>query len=167
MLDSFVVGVVRSPFGLNGRVKVQSFSGEIDHLEELETVVLRKGTVEKKMVVEETGGAPSSFYMKFKGIETPEAAKPYTGWELVVPRDAAAYLDEDEYYVEDLRGIAVVLDGVVVGEIADVAEGGGGQLLEIALSSGGTRLVPFRNEFFGEVDMEGRKIVLLAGWMLE
>ncbi|MFA6507404.1 MAG: ribosome maturation factor RimM [Treponemataceae bacterium] len=167
MLDTFVVGVVRAVFGLNGRVKVLTFSGEIDHLEELETVVLRKDGVEKQMVIEETGGAPNSFFMKFKGIDTPEAAKSLTGWELVVSRDAAAYLDDNEFYVEDLRGIEVTLDGARIGQISDVVEGGGGQLIDIALDAGGSRLVPFRNEFFGDVDMEGRKIVLLAGWMLE
>jgi len=167
VLDTFVVGVVRAVFGLNGRVKVLTFSGEIDHLEELETVVLRKDGVEKQMVIEETGGAPNSFFMKFKGIDTPEAAKSLTGWELVVSRDAAAYLDDNEFYVEDLRGIEVTLDGARIGQISDVVEGGGGQLIDIALDAGGSRLVPFRNEFFGDVDMEGRKIVLLAGWMLE
>jgi len=167
VLDRFVVGVVRGPFGLNGRVKVQSFSGEIDHLEELESVVLRKGDVERKLMVEETGGAPSSFYMKFKGLDSPEAVKPLSGWELVVPRDEAAYLDDGEYYVEDLRGIAVLLGGVRVGTLSDVIEGGGGQLAEVALDAGGARLVPFRDEFFGEIDLERREIALLEGWILE
>lgn len=167
MVESFVVGVIRAPFGLGGRVKVQSFSGEIDHLEELESVVLRKDGAEKRLAVEETGGAPSSFFMKFKGIDTPEAAKTLAGWELIAPREAAAYLDDGEYYVEDLRGIAVLLNGARVGEVSDVVEGGGGQLVELKLDSGGTRLVPFRNEFFDDVDLEDRKIVLLEGWILE
>ncbi len=167
MVEQFVVGVVRAPFGLNGRVKVQSYSGEIDHLADLEAVVLRKGDAERRVAVEETGGAPASFFMKFKGCDTPEAAKQLAGWELVVPREAAAYLEDDEFYVEDLRGISVELGGKRVGEIADVVEGGGGQLAEVRLDAGGTRLVPFRNEFFGDVDTEGRRAVLLAGWILE
>lgn len=167
MTERFVAGVVRAPFGLRGRVKVQSYSGEIDHLEELRAVVLRKDGVERRLTVEETGGAPASFYMKFAGLDTPEAVKPLSGWELVVPREAAAYLEEGEFYVEDLRGIDVLLDGVRVGELRDVLEGGGGQLAEVALDSGGTRLVPFRDEFFGEIDAAGRKAVLRAGWILE
>ena len=167
MLENFVAGAVRSPFGLNGRVKVLSYSGEIDHLADLDVVVLRKDGVERRMTVEETGGAPSSFFMKFRGIDTPEAAKQIAGWELVVHREAAAYLDDDEFYIEDLRGLAVEFDGKRVGEISDVVEGGGGQLIELRLDAGGVRLVPFRNEFFGKIDVVGRTAVLLAGWMLE
>ncbi len=167
MVDRFVAGAVRGSFGIKGRVKVQSYSGEIDHLEELETVVLRKGDAEKRMAVEETGGSPSAFYMKFKGVDTPEAAKLLTGWELVVQRDEAAYLDDDEYYVEDLRGVAVLFGGVRIGEIGDVVEGGGGQLIEVRLDAGEARFVPFRNEFFGEVDLERREVPLLAEWILE
>ncbi len=167
MIEKFVAAVVRAPFGLNGRVKVQSLSGEIDHLQELEIAILRKAGAERRLKVVETGGAPSSFYMRFEGYDTPEAAKQLVGWELVVPREEAAYLDDGEFYVEDLRGLSVELDGARVGTISDVVEGGGGQLAEVALDAGGVRLVPFRNEFFGDVDVEGGRVALLAGWILE
>ena len=46
-------------------------------------------------------------------------------------------------------------------------EGGNGQLIEALLPGGATRLIPFRNEFFGEVDPEKRRAVLLKEWVLE
>ncbi len=167
MVEKFVVGVVRAPFGVKGFVKVQSYSGEIDHLVDLENVLMKKNGVEKRFVVEETGGSASSFVMKFKGIETPEAAKILTGWELLASRDTAAPLESDEYYIEDLKGLAVILDGVRIGEIKDVLDGAASQLVEIALSSGESRLVPFKNEFFGPVDLKAQTAVLLDGWILE
>ena len=45
-------------------------------------------------------------------------------------------------------------------------EGGGGNLAEVKLPAGEKRLVPFRNEFFGDVDLNGGKIVLLEPWIL-
>lgn len=187
MVDSFVAGVVGAPFGVKGFVKVHVPSGETEHLETLKTARLRHNGAERNYAVEDVGGSPSSFVMKFRGVDTPEAAKLLAGAELIVPREAAAPLDEDEFYVEDLRGVSVILlpangaadkvevvdrvevaDRVeVIGEIVDVLEGGGGQLAEIKLPGGGKRLVPFRNEFFGDIDLEARTAVLRHRWMLE
>jgi 16S rRNA processing protein RimM len=111
--------------------------------------------------------------MKFRGIDTPEAARTLSGAELLTDRDHAAPLGKDEYYVEDLRGIPVTdPQGTVLGEIRDVLEGGGGQLIELKLKGGELRLVPFRKEFFGEVSVddssiEKRRVVLLEQWILE
>lgn len=168
MIDRFVAAVVRAPFGLKGYVKVQSLSGEVDHLVDLEEALLRKDGREKRLQVEDTGGSPTSFTMKFSGIDDPEAAKALAGWELLVDREDAAPLDENEFYIEDLRGLSVLFAGEPVGEIVDVVEGGGGQLVELRLLAGGaTRLVPFRDEFFGDIDTGARKAVLRVDWILE
>ncbi len=175
MVDSFVIGIVGSPFGVKGFVKIHVPSGETAHLESLKRVALRLKGTEKNYEVEESGGAAASFVMKFKGVDTPEAAKPLAGAELVAPREGAAPLAEDEYYIEDLRGLAVILGAAgsgdagaeTVGELTDVLEGGGGQLAEIRLRDGSHRLVPFRNEFFGKIDLEKRTAVLRERWMLE
>jgi ribosomal 30S subunit maturation factor RimM len=54
-----------------------------------------------------------------------------------------------------------------IGVIADIIEGGGGLLAEIALPSGEKKLVPYRDEFFGAVDLVKGTIVLKSGWILE
>ena len=87
--------------------------------------------------------------MKLSGIDTPEDVKKYSRWEIVVPRDKACPLDENEWYVEDLKRCSLVYypdgektggkgglenGGVVVGKITDVMEGGSGDLLEISLA---------------------------------
>ena len=40
-------------------------------------------------------------------------------------------------------------------------------LAEIALDSGEKRLVPFKNEFFGDIDIQNGRAVLLNRWILE
>ncbi len=170
MLERFVAGVVGAPFGVKGHVKVRVHSGETSHLENLDKAVLRLGSVERSYAVESTAGAPSSFVMKFAGVDSPEAAKLLQGAELLVDRAHAAPLEDGEYYIEDLRGLSVVLGsarGERIGELESILEGGGGQLAELRLSGGAQRLVPFRNEFFGDIDLEGRTIVLREEWILE
>jgi 16S rRNA processing protein RimM len=168
-----VSGVVAAPFGLKGFVKVHPFSGNGAHLLRLRQVVLRTAAGERSWEVEEAALIPSYVLLKFKGIGTPEAAKELGGAELLVGRQDAAPLACNEYYVEDLKGMDVVLAAspsaraAPVGKIVDVIEGGGGQLAEIELVSGVPRLVPFRNEFFGEVNIAENRIVLLDAWVLE
>jgi 16S rRNA processing protein RimM len=172
LTEQFVAALVGAPFGIKGFVKTKPLSGELEHLEQLETVVLRRAAQETLFSIEETLRVGSSLAVKFRGIDTPEAAKALSGAEMLVGRDHAAPLGTDEYYIEDLRGIPVTdTAGAVLGHITDVLEGGGGQLIEIRLTSlrlpgGEFRLVPFRKEFFGEVDTEKRRAVLLESWIL-
>lgn len=184
MKDFFIVALAGSPFGLSGRLKIESLSGEEAHLLGLKKVLLRKsspalqggqtlldgqarpGNPEKEYIIEEVFTSPLS--VKFAGIDSPEAAKALKGAEILAPREQAAPLRKGEFYIEDLRGLNVVTAGKSIGTIHDVIEGGGGFLVEILLEPDGEkRLVPFRNEFFGQVDLAAGRAELLETWILE
>ncbi len=170
MIDRFIVGIVGAPFGVRGQVKVHLPSGETSHVEELTSVLVRLAGREKTYVIEETGGGPSAFTVKFQGIDSPEEAKALKGAELIAPRDQAAPLEENEFYIEDLKGLSVVLGnrtGELLGTVQDILEGGGGQLVELRLSSGDLKLVPFRDEFFSDIDLTAGKMVLRERWILD
>jgi 16S rRNA processing protein RimM len=196
LIDRFIAGILGPPFGLEGFVKFRSFSGETAHLERLMSMTLRKNGVEKTYRVAEIrpdarpqkhgGGRGHSGggIILFEGVDGPEKAKALGGSEIVVSREDAAPLDEGEYYVEDLKGLRLVADGAegntpgveagtVLGIVTGAVEGGGGMLLEVNVSAsdsdakGGTRFVPFRDEFIGEVSLEKGTIVLRAPWVLD
>lgn len=167
MTERFAAALVGAPFGLDGRVKIRSLSGEEEHLLRLKKITLRRDGVERVYAVEEFFPRPLS--VKLAGINSPEAAKALAGAELLAERSEAAPLAEGEFYIEDLKGLDVYggADSALLGKIADVLEGGGGFLAEIVLFSGEKRLVPFRDEFFGVVDLENGRTELLAAWILE
>jgi 16S rRNA processing protein RimM len=164
----FVVGLIGATFGLQGFVKVRPFSGEIDHLLGLHTVIVRKGGREWPLEIEESAAAPPAVVMRFAGINNPEAAKTLSGAELIVSRDQASPLRDGEFYVEDLKGLAVKDEnGETLGHISGIVEGGSGELAEIRLVEGELRLVPFRQEFFGVISPEKGYVVLKNLWILE
>ena len=134
--ERFVIGLAGAPFGLKGFVKVRPFSGDIEHLLTLQSVAVRLAGKERIMRIEESSPSPPAVLMKFAGIDSPEAAKTLTGAELLVDRKQASPLGPGEFYVEDLRGLAVVdrEDGKTLGHITGIVEGGGGDLAEIRLS---------------------------------
>lgn len=168
MLETFVAGIVGAPFGLKGFVKVKPLSGEIDHLLKLESVTLRLNGEERRFIIEESNAIPPAAAIRFAGYDSPEAAQKLRGAELLVGREEAAPLRDGEFYVEDLKGLAVIDgDAVCLGHIANIIEGGGGDLAEIQLENGQTKLVPFRKEFFSGVDTEKRQVTLNNLWILE
>jgi 16S rRNA processing protein RimM len=159
---------VGAPFGLKGFVKVKPLSGETGHFSRLRKVTLRQGNKDETWELAETIIQGDSLIVRFAGVESPEAAALLKGAELIAEREFAAPLKEGEFYVEDLKGLEVIDGGgETLGHISNVMEGGGAFLAEVKLSSGDTSLVPFRNEFFGEVNLDLGKIVLLEPWILE
>ena len=182
----FVVGIIRQPHGLTGKFKVESTSGECEHFAQMAEVTLRNGDTEKLFAVEAVEGNISNLLMKLAGINSPEDASKYRNWEIVVPRDKACPLKEGEYYVEDLKQCTLIYSGqdgcaaktapIEIGTITSVTEGGAGYLLEVSLSEsfagyGGnnakTRLIPFKNEFIGSIDIERKTAQLMHLWILE
>ncbi|MGL4982118.1 MAG: ribosome maturation factor RimM [Treponemataceae bacterium] len=184
-----VIGVIRGSHGLTGKVKVQSTSGECEHFYKLKEVTLRKDGIEKNYTVESVDGCVSNLLIKFKEISTPEDAKKHNMWEIVVPREKASPLKKDEFYVDDLTKCMLFYNDkssanpiVEVGCITDVLEGGAGSLIEVALSesfdfsafglnevvaNNRKRIIPFRKEFIGTVDLKSRKVELMHLWILE
>lgn len=193
-MDRLATGFVRSPHGLNGFVKVESYSGEFSHFEDLDEVVLRtggQGGIETLYTIEAVEGHSQCVLIKFKGIDTPEAAKKLAGSELVVSRDKACQLEEGEYYVTDLCQCTLVYKNTPLGTITSVMEGGANDLLEVTLFEGSVpeladsdtktdktvksrkpsgkqvRLIPLRNEFVGRIDLKAQTIELMHRWILE
>jgi 16S rRNA processing protein RimM len=131
-------------------------------------MTVRRDWGEKSFDIERFEEKGGSLLVKLRGIDSPEAAKSLKGAEIVTDRENAVPLGPDEYYIGDLQGIAVVSpDGEVLGQVTDVLEGGGGNLVEMRLPWGELRLVPFRKEFFGDVSPEQGRAVLLCRWILE
>ncbi len=185
-MELLATGWIRGAFGLDGFVKVESFSGEYEHFLEFDTVFLQipakkigeKNITEVRFEVEQTILRPTGALLKLKGIDTPEAAKVLAGSEVFIPRNKAAVLKKGEVYVHDLCNCYLVCEGTRIGKITSVAEGGGGYLLEILKEkdcAGKTSeaaavsvfYVPFNKEFIGEIDIKAGTVELMHRWILE
>ena len=146
------VGFVRGSHGLTGEVRIESASGRYDHIAVLKEVTLVQKGISAKYAVENARVAGNVLYVKFAGVDSPEAAKKLNGAALQTSRENACPLKEGEWYVEDLKKCSLVYFGEenglgndvaptddirsrsVVGSITDVLEGGASELLEVLLS---------------------------------
>lgn len=165
-MDLIAIGRIRTSHGIKGYVKVISFSGETEHFFDLKKVVLMSKRQQMEVEIEEVKPLGDSVILKIAGIDTPEKAKALAGMKILVSRDKAAPLKEDEYYHADLCRCSFVYDGNIVGRVKSIFEGGGGELFELELNSGETVLVPFRDEFIGEISVDDELIELKEKWIL-
>ena len=192
--EQLIVGFIRGSHGVCGEFKVESASGDYEHLEVLKEVTLRNGSTEKKCKVESAHCGNATLYMKVAEINSPEEVQKYKNWELVVPRKYAHPLEKNEWYIEDLKGCSLVWNNKdaaagtapteeVVGTITDVLEGGAGYLLEVSLSESCTCLndsikfdqsgkvrtcyVPLRLNYVKNIDVKNKTIQLMHLWILE
>jgi len=169
--ELLAVAKLGAPRGLNGFLKLHSYSGEYDHLKNIEFALVAPANSPnqaKTMRVKAVELGDWGMSVAFEGYDTPEKARALTGLELFAPREGASPLKSNEWYIHDLVGLKLVLGSDVAGEVVGVLDGGADPLLEVRVTASGAQvLLPFRSEFIGDVDCEAGTIELLAGWLLE
>ncbi len=175
-MDLIATGRILKPFGVEGFVKVESFSGEFEHFLNFEKVFLkfppnkleRESQKDGWFEVEEVRLRFADALIKIKGIDSPEAAKSLAGSELFIPRDKASPLKKGEVYVKDLCNCVLVHKDSIIGKITSVAEGGGGYLLEVSEAATGKLVyIPFNKEFIGKISIDQKTVELMHLWILE
>jgi 16S rRNA processing protein RimM len=172
-MEELAVGFIRGAHGTAGEVKLGSYSGELAHLTALTEVGLHcpgasEGAV-RRLEIEHVRLTHREALVKFRGVDSREAAQALRRCEIWVPRSQAAQRGEDEYYIADLIGCELRSPGggaEVLARVVSVWETGIGDILEVETPEGKVFNVPFREPFIGEVDTAQRKIELETPWVL-
>jgi 16S rRNA processing protein RimM len=161
-------GRVRTAFGLKGFLKVQAFSDDFSHFKSLHEVVLKKGDELKKAVIVECELCADGPMIRFEGIDSPEKAKAFNGYEILVPRTQASKLKKGEHYISDLIGLNVIdPDGQHLGIVKSWCEGAQAILLEVKRESAVYFLPFLRDVYVGQIDLKAGTLVLLEPRLAE
>jgi 16S rRNA processing protein RimM len=161
-------GVLRAPYGVHGFIKFFSFSQEINHLKNLNTLVLKKDTKQLSVSLEEIKKHGSTFLIKFKEINSPEEARKYSGFEVWINREDAQKLEDGEYYIGDLIGCKLTVDETAVATVTATIDGVQSLLLEVkSISDNKSYMIPFMERYIGKVDIIKREIELLEEQLIQ
>lgn len=168
MKQFLATGVIRSPHGVKGYVKVRPYSDSTDHFFKLKTVQLEKAGRTKTVEIESVQHNSGELLVKFLGINSPEEARFLSGWDILVPREQASKLGKGQIYTADLIDMKLLYDNEEVGIVKSVAEGAQAPLLEVLCKDGKIRIVPFmRKIFVDDVDAENETMTLLKMELLQ
>ena len=174
--DLLASAIIKGPFGLEGYLKAESLSGEIEHFANLKEVFVQfyDSPLQKRTLadgffkVSDVVLRAKDILIKFEGVQDPVVAKQFKSATILLPRDEAAPLYEGEFYINDLCKCVLVYEGKELGQITNVKEGGSSYLIELTEAET-NRLVyiPFNNEFIGEVNLQKFTVQLMHRWILD
>lgn len=162
------VGVITSPHGIKGEVKVFPTTDDAKRFKELKKVILDTGKEYIPMEIEHVKFFKNMVILKFKGYDNINEIEKYKSRDLLITRDQAVDLEPDEYFITDLIGLAVVSDqGVELGTLKDVLETGANDVYVVAMKDGKELMLPAIGDCILNVDLEqGRmEVHVLEGLM--
>lgn len=162
-MDEIVVGLIRNAHGLGGEVLVELLTGDADDVFVTGRVLRMVGGQGKgpgSLTLKAARRHKGGLLLQFQEVGDRDAAERLRGRELALPTEKLRQLDEDEFFLHDLVGYAVVrTNGELVGDVATSYETGAQLLLGV---TAGERelLIPFGRQLVTEVDREARRIVI-------
>ena len=149
------VGVISSTHGVRGEVKVYPTTDDVNRFKKLKNVVLDTGKEHLKLEVSGVKFLKNQVILKFKGIDNINDIEKYKGKDLLVNREDAVALEENENYVADLIDLKVVTDeGQVLGVLTEVMETGANDVYVVETEDGKELLLPAIRDCILDVDLE-------------
>lgn len=163
MTEYFEIGKIVNTQGVKGEVRIIPSTFDINRFKLLERAELRRnGKPETKSLEIESVRYHKHFViMKFKGIDDMNEGERLKGYTLIVSRENALPLEEDEFYTADLYGMEVVTDqGEFLGNISDIIETGANDVYVIELKGRKDILIPAIKQCILWVDIENKKMTV-------
>ena len=155
------VGVISSTHGVRGEVKVYPTTDDVNRFKKLKKVVLDTGREYIDLEISGVKFFKNLVILKFKGIDNINDIEKYKGKDLLVHREDAVALEENENYVADLIDLKVVTDdGKVLGYLTEVMETGANDVYVIENKEGKEYLFPAIKECVLNVDVKAGKVVV-------
>lgn len=149
------VGVITSTHGVRGEVKVYPTTDDVNRFKDLKKVILDTGRERIDLEISGVKFFKNQVILKFKGIDNINDIEKYKGKDLLVRREDAVELGEDENYVADLIDLKVVTeDGEELGILTEVMETGANDVYIVETADGRELLIPAIKDCILDVDLE-------------
>ena len=166
-MEAFLqVGVITATHGIRGEVKVFPTTDDPERFLDLETVYLDTGREKKLLTISSVKFFKQFVILKFKEFDNINDVEPFRKKSLLVTREQAVPLEEDEYFIADLIGLRVITDeDKVLGELTDVLETGANDVYQVTDENGKEILLPAIKDCILSVDLEKgeMKVHILEG----
>jgi 16S rRNA processing protein RimM len=158
-LRPVVLGRVGAPFGVQGWLKVHSYTEPLEGITGYPVWELHRGASLGRRAVLEWKRAGSGVAVRLEGVDSRDAAQALNGAEVRVERAELPPTAPGEYYWHDLIGLdAYSLAGVPLGRVAGILDMPAHPVL--LLEGDRERLVPLVKERLAGVDIGAGRLTL-------
>lgn len=155
MISELQIGVITQTHGLRGEVKVFPTTDDAGRFNDLKEVIMDDGKGRQTVTIESVRFFKKYAIVKFKGFDSIEAVEKYKSAKLLVSRENAVKLQDDEYFIADMLGMQVKTeDGSLFGTLKDVLTTGANDVYVIETTEGKEALLPAIKECILNIDIE-------------
>lgn len=170
MLDELLrVGVITSPHGIRGEVKVFPTTDDPQKFKRLKTVVLYNGKEEKTVDITGVKFFKQFVILKLSQCSSMDEAERLRKSELYITKEQSGSCGEDENFVADLIGLKVMTEeGDELGVLTDVMETGANDVYVVRTKDDKEVLLPAIKQCILRVDLEaGEMLVHIMDGLLD
>ncbi len=159
-MDNYLrVGVISNTHGIGGEVKVFPTTDDSKRFKKLKQVFLDTGKEYMELEVERVRFFKNMVIVKFKGINNINDIEKYKGKDLLVTREEAVPLEENEYFIYDIIDALVVdEEGKEIGILKEVLTTGANDVYVVEMPDKKEILLPVIDECILDIDIENKKV---------
>ena len=155
MEEMLRVGVITTTHGVRGEVKVYPTTDDAERVLELEEIWLDTGKERLPLKIQNVKFFKNMVILKFEGYDDINAVQAWRQKDLLVTREQAVELQEDEYFIGDLIGLHVEdEEGNALGVLRDVLETGANDVYLVSRPGEKDLMLPAIKECIRKVDLE-------------
>lgn len=161
-MDSYLrVGVIASTHGLKGEVKVFPTTDDPERFRDLKQVFLDTGNEYKSLNVAGVKFFKNQVILRFREFNDINEIEQYKGKDLLVTRDQAVPLKENENFITDLIDMEVYTDeDKRLGILTDVLQTGANDVYVVETDKGKEVLIPAIPSCILEVNVEAARMTV-------
>ncbi|MEZ5427248.1 MAG: ribosome maturation factor RimM [Pyrinomonadaceae bacterium] len=162
-MDLVAIARIVRTRGLRGELVADLLTDFPERFDNLARVfaVGEKGGDPEELEIEDFWFQKGRVILKFRGVDSIEAAEPLRNQEICVPEDEAVELEESEFFDWQLEGCEVsTIEGERIGHVREIMRTGGTELLVVEDADDPKKdyLIPFAEAICPEVDIENKRI---------
>jgi 16S rRNA processing protein RimM len=102
-------------------------------------------------------------FIELLGVTDRNSIEEMLPFNVLIDRSLLPDLEDGEYYISDLEGMSVVNEkGKEVGHVSGHYDNGSQYIITVRCKNGSTIELPFVEQFFPEVDLEKKTIVMIT-----
>ena len=152
------IGTIVGTHHLNGAVKVSSVFQDLDMIKD-EKVLLEKKEEKKVFTIKSIKRINAKkILIEFLESVNIDTAKSLNGFQIKIRRDLLPEKNGDDFYFNDLLGLKVTENGVVLGSVLDVMETAAHDILVVMTDDNQEILIPIVDNFVKKIDFENNNI---------
>lgn len=159
MVEYFEIGLISNTHGLKGELKVRPYTENAKRFEEIKKVLIKKDDKNfDEYEVQSVRYQKDIVLLKLKEIDDIEQAEKLKGQNLIIPREEAKELEQNEFFIADLIGCDVYVNDEQIGKLVDVFTAGASDVYVVKREGKKDLLLPALESVIKNIDLENKRI---------